>query len=96
MYVELGKRLLVSPNTWVVIDNNIVPAEKLGKVATEDKRNISIVYQLITPSSTIPLITDDDVRFMVLDELQTTENFYHELKDSIITTGRFRGKEIVI
>jgi hypothetical protein len=96
MYVELGKNLFVTPNTWVVVDNKIIPAEKLGNTAIDDRNKTSIVYQLITPSSTIPIVSEDDARFMVLDELQTTEDFYYALKDSIITTGRFRGKEIVI
>lgn len=96
MYVEIGKNLFVTPNTWVLYDNNIVPAEKIGNTAIDDRYKTNIVYQLITPSSTIPIVSEDDARFMVLDELQTTEDFYHALKDSIITTGRFRGKEIVI
>jgi hypothetical protein len=96
MYVEIGKNLFVTPNTWVLLDNNIVPAEKMGNTAVDDRCKTHIVYQLITPSSTIPIVAEDEARFMVLDELQTTEDFYHALKDSIITTGRFRGKEIVI
>jgi hypothetical protein len=96
MYVEIGKNLFVTPNTWLLVDNNIVPAEKMGNTAVDDRFKTHIVYQLITPSSTIPIVSEDDARFMVLDELQTTEDFYHALKDSIITTGRFRGKEIVI
>jgi hypothetical protein len=32
----------------------------------------------------------------LLYELETTEEFYHTIKDSIITTGRFRDKIIVV
>jgi hypothetical protein len=33
---------------------------------------------------------------MILDELQTTDPEIASIKDTIIMTGRFRGKEVVV
>jgi hypothetical protein len=50
------------------------------------------IYQLITERSMYRVTGST----CILDELETTEEFYHNLKDSIITTGRFRNKVIVV
>jgi len=54
------------------------------------------VYQLITKSNTFPVIDSSNNRLMIVDELQTTDQSFARLKDTIITTGTFRGKEVVV
>lgn len=95
-YVEIAKGILASPNTWIYKNNSIVKASELGtQMLNPDVAHI-MVYQLITNSSTYPLLSKDDKRVLVLDELETTDSYYHTLKDSIIEAGSFRGKRIVL
>jgi hypothetical protein len=82
-----------SQTTWIVYNDTIVP---MGSLATQVYIPNAVVYQLITESSMFPIVTEDDRTIMILDELETTEKEYHRLKDAIITSGRFRGKEIVV
>lgn len=94
MYAEIEPGILASLGTWVYKDNRIVRAETFGKLQFDvDMSNV--VYQLITESSTYPVYGKHN-RIMILDELETTDSYYHSLKDSIITTGRFRSKLIVV
>jgi len=95
-YVEIDKGILSSPNTWVYKDNSVVKASELGKQVLHTESDFLTVYQLVTDSSIYPLISKNDNRILVLDELETTDSFYHNLKDSIIETGSFRGKRIVL
>jgi hypothetical protein len=96
IYVEVEKGLLTTPATWIYKDNSIVRAEEYGRIQKYDIAPMMCVYQLITEHSMYPVVTKTNNRIMVLDELETTEPFYHALKDSIITTGRFRSKVIVV
>ena len=73
-----------------------IRAEEIGKNQYDGNAQPVYVYQLITNSSFYPVINKNDNRLMILDELETTESHYHAIKDSIITSGRFRGKIIVI
>lgn len=93
LYVEVDTGILVTPGTWVYKDNQIVRADSVGRLQTDG--SLSYVYQLITESSMFPVLGTKS-RVMVLDELQTTDSFYHSLKDSMITAGRFRSKVIVV
>ena len=95
-YVEVAKGILTSPNTWVYKDSSIIKAFELGRQVLNTEVEYLTVHQLITNSSLYPLLSQDDNRIMILDELETTDTFYHSLKDSIIETGSFRGKRIVI
>lgn len=79
----------MSPNTWVYKDNKIYKAGDIGNTGYLDSAYYA--YQLITESSMYPVS-----QMYLLDELETTEEFYHEMKDSIIMTGRFRNKVIVV
>jgi len=93
-YVEIESGILASPGTWVYKDNKIVRADSFGhEYATT--LDTDVVYQLITESSMYTVL-GATARVTVLDELQTTESFYHSLKDSIITSGRFRNKLVVV
>ena len=93
-YVEIESGILASPGTWVYKDNKIVRADSFGhEYATN--LDTDVVYQLITESSMYTVL-GATARVTVLDELQTTESFYHSLKDSIITSGRFRNKLVVV
>ena len=93
-YVEIGSGILASPGTWVYKDNKIVRADSFGNEHAKNFENVA-VYQLITDSSTYTVL-GNQTRLTILDELQTTESFYHSLKDSIITSGRFRNKLVVV
>lgn len=93
-YVEVDNGIVVSPGTWVYKDNQITLADSFGHHCIPDS-NPTIVYQLITESSMYTVL-GKNTRLIVLDELQTTEPFYHTMKDSIITSGRFRNKLIVV
>ena len=83
----------MSPNTWVYKDNKIYKAADIGETIYND--HPVYVYQLITESSMFP-VTSEESQVYLLDELETTEPYYHVMKDSIITSGRFRGKLIVV
>jgi hypothetical protein len=93
-YVEIGSGILASPGTWVYKDNKIVRADTFGHQYRNDVENC-VIYQLITESSMYTVV-GKDTSLKVLDELQTTEPFYHSMKDSIITSGRFRNKLVVV
>jgi hypothetical protein len=84
----------MSPNTWVYKDMTAYKAGDIGNMHYAD--DTLQVYQLITDSSMYPVRTGVSSSMYVIDELETTEEFYHSLKDSIITTGRFRNKVIVV
>jgi len=81
----------MSPNTWVYKNNSVYKAGDIGdNVFTKDP---IYMYQLITETSMYPA---SHSQTYFLDELETTEKFYHDTKDSIITSGRFRSKLIVV
>lgn len=86
--------VLMSPNTWVYKENKVYKAGDIGNTCYAD--HPYCVYQLITESSMYSIPTSTQTQLYLLDELETTESFYHSLKDSIITAGRFRNKEIVV
>lgn len=96
IYTEIDEGILVSPSTWVYKNDKIFRAEDIGKNQYDGNAQPVYVYQLITNSSFYPVMNKKDNRLMILDELETTDSYYHSLKDSIITSGRFRGKIIVI
>lgn len=86
--------IATSPNTWVYKNNKIFKAGDIG-----DQTYVTegiFIYQLITESCMFPVLNKNNDTVYLLDELETTENFFHDIKDSIISTGRFRSKLIVI
>jgi hypothetical protein len=90
-YYSVVDGITMSPNTWVYKQNTLRKACDIGDmVFTNDPL---YVYQLITEQSMYPV---SDSKVYLLDELETTEKFYHDMKDSIITSGRFRSKLIVV
>ena len=95
-YVEIAKGVLATRNTMIYKDNKLVKANMLKNHAGEKEDARLIVFQLITESSMYPVIGDDNSRTLIIDELETTEPFYHAIKDTIISTGSFRGKLIVV
>lgn len=96
VYVELAEGILASPSTWVLTNNKIYRAGDIGRHQIEPTLHHQVIIQLITEKSMYPIVNNKGHRMFVLDELETTEEFYHTLKDTIITTGTFRGKRIVI
>lgn len=96
MYVEIEKGVLSTPNTWLYKNDKIVRADEYGRIQSDRHNQQGYAFQLITESSMYPVIGDDNTRTMILDEVETTEPFYHAMKDSIITSGSFRGKLIVV
>jgi hypothetical protein len=92
--VEVVQGVLVSPGTWIYKNNEIILAESIGNHCLSESKNMP-VFQLITESSMYTVLGKDS-RLTLLDELQTTEPFFHSMKDSIITSGRFRNKLVVV
>ena len=84
----------MSPNTWVYKNGSIHKAGDIGLLCYAEKEYG--VYQLIIESSMYPVSDLVNDEFYILDELETTDPFYHAVKDTIITTGRFRNKVIVV
>ena len=94
LYAEIEPGILSGLGTWVYKNNQIIRAERYGRLQF-DNEIVPVAFQLMTNSSTYPVYGKNG-RVMVLDELETTDSYYHALKDSIITTGRFRSKLIVV
>lgn len=90
---SIDSNIYSSQNTWILTDDTIRP---MSSIATQIYMPNAVLYQLITESSMFPILTENDSTLMILDELETTETEYHRVKDAIITSGRFRGKEIVV
>ena len=96
LYVEIDKGILSSPSTWIYKNNSIIRANQFGHAQYDQNNDLKHVYQLITETSMFPVLSQNDNRIMIIDELQTTDSHYHAIKDSIITSGRFRSKLIVV
>lgn len=96
MYVEVEKGILSTPSTWVYKDNSIVRAEQYGHLQRHDQPMNYIAYQLISENSMYPVVGTNSKRIMIIDEIETTDPYYHALKDTIITTGSFRSKKVVV
>jgi hypothetical protein len=86
--------IIMSPNTWVYTQGSVHKACDIGHLCYSESSYD--VHQFITESSMYPIIGSRDNEFYIVDELETTEEFYHTLKDTIITTGRFRNRVIVV
>jgi len=86
--------ITMSPNTWVYKDGKAQKAGDIGDLTYNEAP--SEVYQLITEKSIYPIVSPSADNVYIIDELETTEEFFHKMKDSIITTGRFRNKVIVV
>lgn len=87
--------IIMSPNTWVYKNNKVHKAGDIGNQCYSESPYQ--VYQLITEQSMFNVSgSKSPNEVYLLDELETTEEFYHSFKDSIITTGRFRNKIIVV
>jgi hypothetical protein len=90
-YYSVVDGITMSPNTWVYKENTLRKAGDIGDMTFTTEP--LYVYQLITETS---MYSVSDSQIYLLDELETTEPFYHTVKDSIITSGRFRSKLIVV
>jgi hypothetical protein len=96
-YVEIAKGILASPSTWVFDNDRITRADIVAQNHIHNHpEETKFVYQLITESSTYPVLGAENKRVMILDELETTDDCYHSIKDTIIMSGSFRGKRIVV
>jgi hypothetical protein len=96
MYCSLAEGINAAPSTWILKDGSVRMAHTLDTSALVASNERYAVYQLITESNTFPIINSKNERIMILDELQTTDSHIAEVKDTIIMTGRFRGKEVVV
>jgi hypothetical protein len=96
MYSSLADGINAAPSTWILKDGGVRMAHTLDTSALVASNERYAVYQLITESNTFPIINSKNERIMILDELQTTDSHIAEVKDTIIMTGRFRGKEVVV
>jgi hypothetical protein len=96
MYCSLSKNLECAPSTWILQDGKISMAHTFERTAAIASNERYAVYQLITESNTFPVLDSFNNRLMIVDELQTTDKSFAKLKDTIITSGTFRGKEVVV
>ena len=96
LYCSLGLGVNVAPSTWILSSGNINMAHTLGTCSALPSNERYAVYQLITESNTFPLVSSNNERFMILDEIQTKDAYVANVKDTIIMTGTFRGKEVVV
>jgi hypothetical protein len=96
-YVEIAKGVLATPSTWVFQNHRIDRADTVSQNHIHNHpQETKVVYQLITESSMYPVLGSENERIMILDELETTDDCYHSIKDTIIMSGSFRGKRIVV
>jgi hypothetical protein len=96
MYCSIVEGINAAPSTWVLMDGGVRMAHTLDTSAVLSSNERYAVYQLITESNTFPVLGSNNQRIMILDELQTTDPHIAQMKDTIIMTGRFRGKEVVV
>lgn len=95
-YVEVGTGVLVSPSTWVYKDGKVHRAAEIGNICLDVTLEPKLFYQLITETSMFPITNINGGRVFVLDELETTDPFFHKIKDRIITSGCFPNKRLVV
>jgi hypothetical protein len=96
IYCSLSANVECAPSTWILQGGKITMAHRFERMAAIPYNERYAVYQLITKSNTFPVIDSSNNRLMIVDELQTTDQSFARLKDTIITTGTFRGKEVVV
>jgi hypothetical protein len=96
VYTSLASTSFVTPDTWILSENKCMKASTMGTNSYFPESEYYTVCQLITTSSTYPIVLDTGSRLMVLDDLETTDKYFHAVKDAIISSGRFRGKVIVV
>jgi hypothetical protein len=95
-YVEIGSGVLVTPSTWVYQNQKIQRAAEIGNMCIDVSLQPKMFYQLITDNSMFPITNPNGDRFFVLDELETTDPYFHKIKDRIITAGCFPNKRLVV
>lgn len=95
-YVEIGSGICVSPSTWVYKDGKIRRAAEIGNICLDITVGPKTFYQLITEDSMFPITNENGERVFVLDELETTDPYFHKMKDRIITAGCFPNKRLVV
>ena len=83
--------ILMSPYTWILKDGKVSPAFRNEKFIFEDSGRKEI-FQLITETSSYHILSNNFDRIAILDEMEIIDEYYDKLKDSIIASGRFRGK----
>ena len=67
--------IVMAPATWILNDGKIRTAHSHGRNTYSEPKEVYAVYQLITETSTFPILSRTNERFMLLDELGTTEAF---------------------
>jgi len=95
-YVEIGSGICVSPSTWVYKDGKIHRAAEIGNICLDVTMEPKVFYQLITEDSMFPITNSNGERVFILDELETTDPYFHKIKDRIIATGCFPNKRLVV
>ena len=77
-YIDEG--ILVTPQTWL-LQNNTVTRKHPHKVYVDDG---FIGYQLITETNIVPVYSSTGKRYLLLDELETDEEYFYKVKDRMI------------
>jgi hypothetical protein len=67
-------------------NDNIVSYKQVGNECSVEPDDNFIVFQLITESSTFPVLDMNGNRVQMIDELQTTDTFLREIKDMMIVS----------
>ena len=91
---SIAPNVLVGRGSWVLKDDTLHVADSIGHETINDPTQPESLIQLITANSMFDVYDLFGNKYTILDELQTTENFYHSMKDAMILDGSFRGKEI--
>jgi hypothetical protein len=84
LYSLLGSSIIMSPSTWILNDNKVHTAYANGANALLPKDGYYQVFQLITESSTFPVIDNKGNRFMLLDEIELRDPYFYKLKNNYI------------
>jgi hypothetical protein len=95
-YVEIGSGVLVTPSTWVYQNQKIQRAAEIGNMCVDVTLQPKMFCQLITDNSMFPITNPQGDRLFVLDELETTDPYFHKIKDRIISAGCFPNKRLVV
>jgi len=86
LYSCLGDDILLSPSTWIIEDNKLRSAysfDKNSELPTNSEYNI---FQLITETSTFPVVDSKGRRFMILDELENRDSYFNKIKNNYINS----------
>ena len=84
LYSSLGSNITLSPSTWILNNNKVYTGFSTGNTGILPNGGHYQVFQLITESSTFPVVDGDGNRFMILDEIEIRDPYFYKLKNNYI------------